>query len=136
MLKLFFLDKKWCYMLLFICFYQYDALAISPEIYLPKHQEERARELFWQVKCPVCAGQVIESSDTQIAYQLRKLIRDQIREGKSDDEIKSYLVEKYGDDILNNPIVNTKNIALWLLPILFFIVGAFVIKINFLSRKG
>ena len=62
--------------------------ALSPENHLPEPQEQRARELFLQINCPVCSGQVIESSDTKIAFQLRKLVREKIIEGKSNTEIK------------------------------------------------
>jgi cytochrome c-type biogenesis protein CcmH len=121
---------KWCCVLFFIFFSGKGALAMSPEEYLQREQEQRARELFLQVKCPICAGQVIESSDTQVAYQLRKLIRSKISEGQSNKEIKNYLVKKYGDDILNVPIANTRGFILYFLPILFLIFGIIYLKIS------
>jgi len=108
-------------------------LAFAPENHLSEPQEQRARKLFLEIKCPVCAGQVIESSQTEIAFELRKLVREQIIAGKNDEEIKSYLIEKYGDDILNSTPFNQKTALLWVLPMIFVIIGIWIIR-NF-SRK-
>jgi len=80
------------------------ALALSPEEKLyDEAQENRAMELFLQVRCLVCNGQVIENSDTKFAYDMRKFIRDEIRNGKSDEEIKKNLINTFGNDILTTP---------------------------------
>jgi len=111
-----------------LLFSSLNSFALSPEQHLPEQQEQRARELFLQIKCPVCAGQVIESSDTQIAFQLRKLVREKIADGKSDEEIKSYLATEYGDDILNSPNFNFSNICLWVLPLIFVVCGVLFLR--------
>jgi cytochrome c-type biogenesis protein CcmH len=113
---------------LILFFVAQKSFAFAPEKYLPEPQEQRAREIFLQVKCPVCQGQVIESSDAEIAVQLRKMIRQEIAAGKSDKEIKIYLVAEYGEDILNSPPFDIKNFMLWILPAIFIIVGVFIIK--------
>jgi len=115
------------YSLLFTILTFHHCFAFVPEKHLPEQQEQKARELFLQIRCPVCAGQVIDSSETEIAFELRKLVREQISAGKSDKEIKSYLIEKYGDDILNSPPFNTRNALLWILPSFFMIFGILVI---------
>ncbi len=111
-----------------LLFFPKYCLALVPENHLPDQQEQRARELFLQIKCPVCQGQVIESSNTEISFQLRKLVREKIIEGKSDKEIKAYLVAEYGEDILNSPKFNSTNSLLWILPLVFIIVGVLVIR--------
>jgi cytochrome c-type biogenesis protein CcmH len=111
---------------LILFFVVQNSFALVPEQHLSEPQEQRARELFLQIKCPVCAGQVIESSNTEIAFQLRKLVREKISDGKSDEEIKNYLVTEYGGDILNSPTSN--DFLLWILPLVFRVVGIFVIK--------
>jgi len=108
----------------FVC----NSFAFSPEAHISEPQEQRAHELFLQIKCPVCAGQVIESSGTEIAFQLRKLVREKIVEGKSDEEIKSYLVAQYGEDILNSPNFNLTNMWLWILPLIFMVGGAWLLR--------
>jgi cytochrome c-type biogenesis protein CcmH/NrfF len=122
------------YSFLFIIITSQHSFAISSESYLPEYQEKRARELFLQIKCPICDGQVIESSNTEIAFELRKLVRSKIIEGRTNKEIKFYFVEKYGDDILNSTPFNLKTALLWILPLIFVIIGILIIK-N-LSRKS
>lgn len=113
---------------LLIAFSSNNLLAFAPEDHLPEPQEQRAHNLFLQIKCPVCLGQVIESSDSEVAYQLRQLVRQEITAGKSDEEIKIDLVNKYGDDILNAPPLNSVTFLLWFLPIIFLLGGFFVIR--------
>ncbi|MES2677499.1 MAG: cytochrome c-type biogenesis protein [Pseudomonadota bacterium] len=114
--------------LLVFLFFVCHSFALSPEAHLSEPEEQRARELFLQIKCPVCAGQVIESSNTEIAFQLRKLVREKIVEGKSDEEIKAYLITEYGEDILNSPNFNWANIWLWILPALFVVGGVWLLR--------
>lgn len=102
--------------ILFIC-------AFSPEEHLPEQQEKIARELFLQIKCPVCAGQVIESSDAPVSYELRKLVREKIKEGKDSNQIKAELVQIYGEEILVSEEINKQNFLIWILPILFLLAG-------------
>jgi cytochrome c-type biogenesis protein CcmH len=76
-------------------------LALSPENRLADEtQEQRARELFLQVKCLTCNGQVIDSSDSDFAYKLRAFIRNEITNNKTDNEIKQQLIENFGQKIL------------------------------------
>ena len=103
--------------------------SFATEEFLPKEQEARAHNLFLQVKCLVCKGQVIENSDAQIAYDLRQLIRAKISEGVTDEEIKDFLVENYGPEILTSPPLNRETFFLWLAPIIFLIAGILVLLI-------
>ena len=107
----------------------------SSQISLTAQQKERAQKLFLQVKCLICEGQVIESSDTQIAIEMRKLIKAKIYQGNSDDEIKDYLVQNYGADILTSPPINIQTIFLWLLPLVFLSIGILLI-INRVTKRG
>ena len=110
-----------------------NCLALRPENHLLQPEEERAHNLFLQVRCPTCSGQVIESSDSEIAYQLRKLIREKIADGLNDEQIKFYLINEFGADIITSPALNSSNLLLWLLPIIFFIIGAIIIIFKLLS---
>jgi len=100
-----------------------NAIAFAPEEHLSDLEEKRAQALFLEVRCPVCAGQVIESSDSEVSLELRKLIRKKIVEGKSNDEIKSYLTNQFGDDIITSPQVNSSTIFLWLIPLIVASLG-------------
>ena len=116
-----------------LTFLSSNAIAFIPEEHLSESEEKRAQALFLEVRCPVCAGQVIENSDSEISYQLRKLIRTKISEGKSDAEIKSYLISEFGDDIITSPPLNLSTIFLWLFPIIIAALG--IIMIFKFTRK-
>lgn len=89
--------------------------ALSPETRLiDESQEQRAMQLFLQVRCLVCQGQVIENSDTAFSFEMRKMIRKEIQEGKSDQKIKDDLVKEFGDDILTEISAKNNKILLWL----------------------
>jgi cytochrome c-type biogenesis protein CcmH len=127
------LSANFFLILTFLIFFGQNSLALTPEEHLSDAEEERAHNIFLQVRCPVCDGQVIESSDTEVAAGLRNLIRKQIAAGKSDLEIKSYLTKTYGADILNAPSINFNTFFLWFAPLFFFICGVLVI---FLKAKS
>ena len=104
----------------FLLFLSYNSFALSPETHLAdESQEQRARNLFLEVRCLACEGQVIESSATEFSFEMRKLIRKKITEGKSDKEIKAELVTEFGEDILTSTDFGKNNFMLWLLPLLF-----------------
>lgn len=103
--------------------------ALNPEARLSNPDDEnRAMNLFLQVRCLVCNGQVIENSDSKFAFDVRNLIREQISQGKSDDDIKENLVATFGEDILNEPknssILLLTLVALSLSTVIFFRVFA------------
>jgi cytochrome c-type biogenesis protein CcmH len=103
---------------LFLLFAISNSYALSPEPRIPDNsQEQRAMKLFLEVRCLVCEGQVIENSDTAFSFEMRKLIRRKILEGKNDNEIKSELIEEFGEDILTNS--KKSDFLLWLLPLIF-----------------
>ncbi|KAE8659523.1 Cytochrome c-type bioproteinsis CcmH-like mitochondrial protein [Hibiscus syriacus] len=80
--------------------------------------EARARNISHNVRCTECGSQSIEDSQADIAILLRKLIRDEIRAGKSDKEIYRKLEEDYGETVLYAPKFDLQTAALWLSPLL------------------
>ncbi|KAK7276638.1 hypothetical protein RIF29_17781 [Crotalaria pallida] len=84
--------------------------------------EARARNISHNVRCTECGSQSIEDSQADIAILLRKLIRDEIRSGKSDKEIYENLEDKFGETILYKPKFDMQTAALWLSP--FLVAGA------------
>jgi len=85
-------------------------------------QEARARTLQRQLRCLVCQGQSIDESNAPLAADLRGLVRQQIADGRSDDQIKDYLKVRYGDFILMQPPLEQATWLLWLAP--FLVLGA------------
>jgi cytochrome c-type biogenesis protein CcmH len=80
--------------------------------------EARAHALQRELRCMVCQGQSIDESDAALAVDLRKLVRAQIADGKSNAQIKDYLHDRYGDYILMQPPVQPYTWLLWLIPVL------------------
>ena len=93
-------------------------------------QEARARALFRDVRCLVCQSQSIDESDADLARDLRQLVRAQVAAGRSDDEIRTYLVSRYGQFVLLTPKASLANAALWAGPLLVVIVGGVVLVLR------
>ncbi|MEY4708117.1 MAG: cytochrome c-type biosis protein CcmH [Pseudomonadota bacterium] len=83
--------------------------------------ETRARNLQRQLRCLVCQGESIDESNSPLAGDLRRLVREQMVAGKTDAEIQDFLVARYGDFILMKPPVQPNTWLLWLAP--FLVLG-------------
>ncbi|NKB51632.1 MAG: cytochrome c-type biogenesis protein CcmH [Rhizobiaceae bacterium] len=90
---------------------------LSPEM------EVRAKALFLQLRCVVCQNQSIGDSDADVAKDLREIVREQMLAGKTDDDIRNFLVARYGEFILLKPVFAWHTAVLWLTPILLLLVG-------------
>ena len=86
------------------------------------------------LRCLVCQGQSIADSNSDFALTLKMVVKDLIDQGKTEDEIYSFLSDKYGDWILYKPKINQGNLLLWGLPYLALIIGGVIIV--FLIRKS
>ena len=95
----------------------------AAEMRLSGEDEERARALFSELRCVVCQNQSIDSSDADVAKDLRQLVREKISEGLTNDDIRSFLVSRYGEFVLLKPAVGWHTIWLWLAPLAILIVG-------------
>jgi cytochrome c-type biogenesis protein CcmH/NrfF len=90
--------------------------------------EARTREVASQLRCVVCQGLSIEDSPSELALEMKALVREQLASGKSPDEVKRYFVDKYGEWILLRPKAQGFNLVVYLLPIVFVLGGiAFVV---------
>ena len=106
------------------------SLLLSSVYALNVDQEERANNLFKETRCLVCEGQNIYESNSDSAEDMKKLISEMIIDGKSDNEIKSFLVSRYGDWIIMTPPINQSTYFLWFSPIIILFFG-----IVFILRK-
>jgi cytochrome c-type biogenesis protein CcmH len=86
-------------------------------------REARARAVFQQVRCLVCQNESIDDSDAELAHDLRRLVREQVSAGRSDAEIKRYLIARYGEFVLLRPSFSFGNAALWGSPLLVAALG-------------
>jgi len=87
--------------------------------------------LIKEVRCMVCQNQNIAESEAPLAVDLRNKIREMIKSGKSESEIKQFMTDRYSSFILYDPPVNKQNIVLWFGPLLFMIIITFL-----LFKKG
>jgi len=85
--------------------------------------EDRARELFREIRCVVCQNQSIVDSNATIAKDLRIIVREQVAEGQSDEAILSFLTERYGDFVLLKPPFRVDTLLLWLTPVIVLLLG-------------
>lgn len=116
---------RWLLRVLLLVALSAPALALDPGEELPNAgQEAQARELFRELRCMVCQNQSIDDSDAPLAKDLRMLVRERVAEGDTSDDIRAFLVERYGDFVLLRPPVNSGTLLLWLAPALVLLVGA------------
>lgn len=122
--------KKFLLLFVALCFLSGPAYAfISPEEQAKEaYVEEQAGALFKQLRCLVCDNQSIESSDSDMAKQLRDRIRDMLEKGNHPQDVLLYVHQNYGDEILYNPPLSPKTIFLWTFPFLFLVGGFLVIR--------
>jgi len=90
-------------------------------------QEARARHIFEQVRCLVCQNESIDDSQAELARDLRHIIREQVHAGRSDGDVKRFLVERYGEFVLLKPSFSLGNAALWGGPFLVVILGVLLL---------
>ena len=95
--------------------------------------EARTTAVASTLRCPVCQGESIQDSPSELAQQMRTLVRDRLRAGESPDQIKAYFVSRYGEWILLEPKMTGLNIALYALPVLLVVGG--IVLIVFLVRR-
>lgn len=104
------------------------ALAVQPdEVMKDPALEARARALSSELRCLVCQNQSIDDSDAPLARDLRVLVRERIAAGESNEQVKSFLVERYGEFVLLKPPLSAGTLILWLAPFLLLIAGVFAV---------
>ncbi len=97
--------------------------------------EKRMMNLGAELRCLVCQNQTIADSHADLAKDLKREIREQIKLGKTDAEIKAFMVERYGDFILYKPAYSLKNTPLWIGPGLLLIIALIILVKNIRSRQ-
>lgn len=109
--------------------------AIDPMPFKDRAEEERFQNLTRQLRCLVCQNQNLADSDADLARDLRKQVFEMIQAGKSDEEIKQFLVARYNDFVLYDPPLKPGTYLLWFAPFLFVAIGA-AAAIRVLRRRA
>ncbi|WP_353271096.1 cytochrome c-type biogenesis protein CcmH [Wolbachia endosymbiont (group A) of Alloplasta piceator] len=93
-----------------------------------KSMEKRATSLFEIIRCPICSGESLSESGSQIAYDMREAIRKKINDGYTDEEIISELKNSYGNSIIIVPPIKSSTYILWFIPLTTLLIGCFLIQ--------
>ena len=119
------------YIPIFLMFYVFGIGTTIAMDGLTSEQEVLYQAIVQEVRCLVCQNQSIAESNAELAKDLRIEISSQIKEGKTEQEIKDFLLNRYGDFVLYQPSFNKKTFFLWLSPlILLFLIYSWYRKIN------
>lgn len=99
-------------------------------------ERDRYQHFIDDMRCPKCQNQNLSGSDSPIARDLRNELYVQIKEGRSDQQIVDFMVERYGEFILYKPRLTPATIALWSLPVLVLLLGAFTLAMIVRRRRA
>ena len=88
------------------------------------------------LRCLVCQGQSIADSNSDFAQTIKLVVKDLIKDGKTEREIYTFMADKYGDWIVFKPQVNKQNFILWFLPYLALVLGGVIIFFLFKRRNS
>jgi cytochrome c-type biogenesis protein CcmH len=111
------------------------AAASDPAERLPDPaQEAQAREIFKDVRCLVCQNESIDDSEAELAQDLRRIVREQVKAGRTEAEIKQFLTDRYGEFVLLTPSFSIGNLLLWGGPFLVVVAGAALLLLRLRNR--
>ena len=89
--------------------------------------EEQTINITKNLRCLICQGQTIHESNSDFAESMKKYIKGELENGKTNDEVFSSLIEKYGQWIVYDPGISRNTLLLWALPLLLFLIGGVII---------
>ena len=98
--------------------------------------EGRLQGIAAELRCLVCQNESIAASRADLAVDLRQQIREQIQAGKTDSEIRTYMVDRYGDFVLYRPPLKTTTVLLWFGPMLLLVFGLFILATTLRRRRS
>ena len=98
-------------------------------------QERQAKALMETVRCLVCQGQSIADSDAEMAGDMRAMIRQRILAGESPDQIREWLISRYGNWVTYDPPLEPMTWPLWATPVLLIAAGLFLARNRFKRRR-
>ena len=98
-------------------------------------KEAEARALMETLRCLVCQGQSIADSDADMAGDMRALVRSRIAAGDSADQVRRWLIDRYGDYVTYDPPVSVLTLPLWLAPLFLVGIGVIIARSSFRRRR-
>ena len=119
----------------FFVVFSLAAAAQEPLVFDSPEQEQRYKELTLELRCAVCQNQNLADSDAPLAQDLRQEIFDMMQAGRTDEEIKEFMVARYGDFVLYRPPMQGNTLALWVIPVALLALGAVVVAFTVRRRN-
>ena len=112
------------------------ALAVNPnEMLSDRGLEARARAISTGLRCLVCQNESIDDSDADLAHEIRVLVRQRLTAGDSDDQVRQFLVDRYGEFVLLKPVLAWHTLALWIAAPTILVLGGLILVIAARRRK-
>ncbi len=126
--------RVWLFILLLLISSWASAQPFEQATSISQVQEVRYNHLLSELRCLVCQNQSLADSNAPLALDLKREVYDQIKMGKTDEEIKTFLVARYGEYILFKPQFTKTTFILWLGPVVF-LAGSFLILFISIRRQ-
>ncbi|QFT80688.1 Cytochrome c-type biogenesis protein CcmH precursor [Roseovarius sp. THAF27] len=124
-------------LVLILCLLASPLWAVQPdEILDDPALEERAREISSGLRCLVCRNESIDDSNADLARDLRLLVRERLVAGDSDEEVIDFVVDRYGEYVLLNPVASGSNLVLWLAGPVMLLLGGLLAAVYIWGRAG
>ena len=100
------------------------------------HQEAQAKALMEELRCLVCQGQSIADSNAELAGDMRAMVRQRIANGEQPEQVRAWLIQRYGNWVSYRPPVEPVTWPLWAAPILLLLAGAWLLRKRLVRRRG
>jgi len=113
----------------------FQVSALEPLVFSSQEEEKRYNELTLELRCLVCQNQNLADSDAPLAQDLRQEIYDMMQAGQSNDQIKTFMVDRYGDFVLYRPPMQGNTLALWSIPGILLLIGAIAVFFTVRNRN-
>ncbi|QKQ24112.1 cytochrome c-type biogenesis protein CcmH [Candidatus Ruthia endofausta] len=112
------------------------AESIEAKSFVNNQQQQRYQALINEIRCPVCLGQSIGGSNAGLAKDLREKVRELILKQNTDDSIRKFMTDRYGDFVVFKPPVNKNTYLLWFAPFIFLALGLFFLMRSLSTQKS
>ena len=100
------------------------------------NEEKKLIEIYKNLRCLVCQGQSIADSNSDFSQTIKFVVKDQMNQGMNEDEIYSFLIDKYGEWIVYKPRFNVENFLLWFLPYFVLLIGGVIFFVILKKSKN
>ncbi len=107
----------------------------APYTFESVRDEKRYKALIEELRCPKCQNNNIADSNASVSVDLRRLVYEQIQQGRNNDEIKTYFSDRYGDFVLYDPPVKSTTLIIWFGPLVALLLSAIVLLAVIRARQ-